>query len=100
MVGDANLYFFSMSQLAYEETEVYNWPIAMFEIAYTGSQVYSIHIIFDTSPGIFPKKCSHARSLGSLQSSQALSDELQKPNCNPCLARPAPAKGQVACEHW
>ena len=66
--------YFTIPQLAYEETEAYNWPIAMFEVAY--SQVYSIYIIFDTSPGIFPKKCGHARSLGSLQSGQAWSDEL------------------------
>lgn len=45
---------FTMSQLANEETEALNWPIAMFEVAY--SQAYSIHIIFGTGPGIIPKK--------------------------------------------
>jgi len=52
------LIYFTMSQLAHEEAEIGNWPFAMSEIA--RSQVYSIHIIFGTGPGIFPTQSSHA----------------------------------------
>ena len=88
---------FTISQLAYEETEAYNWPIAMFEVAY--SQVYSIHITSDTGPGIFPKSAVMLDHLEACSPARPCQMNFRSRTAIHSLARPASTKVQVACEH-
>ena len=82
-----------MPQLIYEAVEVYNYPLAIFDVACC--QVYSIHISVDgIIVGGFETQHNHDRSLGSLQPSQASPcKNLRGPRLAKSLAKLA------ACEH-